>query len=178
MLSEESAIGDDPINVVDTMSNIITQTEYIYDFQKQEKLECSDDFDVIQSSVTKLADSLGAAGILALTSSGKSAIKMSRFRPRVPILAFAHKKKTLSALTTAWGVTPIETIKEAQASKMIQKMLKALEHRDLLDLKGPYITTIGYPVGVPGSTNTIKILNEDEINYYLNLKEQKKKFNL
>jgi len=178
MLSEESAIGDDPINVVDTMSNIITQTEYIYDFQKQEKLESSDDFDVIQSSVTKLADSLGAAGILALTSSGKSAIKMSRFRPRVPILAFAHKKKTLTALTTAWGVTPIETIKEAQASKMIQKMLKALEHRDLLDLKGPYITTIGYPVGVPGSTNTIKILNENEINYYLNLKEQKKKFNL
>ncbi len=178
MLSEESAIGDDPINVVDTMSNIITQTEYIYDFQKQEKLECSDDFDVIQSSVTKLADSLGAAGILALTSSGKSAIKMSRFRPRVPILAFAHKKKTLTSLTSAWGVTPIETIKEAQASKMIQKMLKALEHRDLLDLKGPYITTIGYPVGVPGSTNTIKILNEDEINYYLNLKEQKKKFNL
>jgi len=178
MLSEESAIGDDPINVVDTMSNIITQTEYIYDFQKQEKLESSDDFDVIQSSVTKLADSLGAAGILALTSSGKSAIKMSRFRPRVPILAFAHKKKTLTALTTAWGVTPIETIKEAQASKMIQKMLKALDQRDLLDLKGPYITTIGYPVGVPGSTNTIKILNENEINYYLNLKEQKKKFNL
>ena len=178
MLSEESAIGDDPINVVDTMSNIITQTEYIYDFQKQEKFETSDAFDVIQSSVTKLADSLDAAGILALTSSGKSAIKMSRFRPRVPILAFAHKKKTLTALTTAWGVTPIETIKEAQASKMIQKMLKALEQRDLLDLKGPYITTIGYPVGVPGSTNTIKILNEDEINYYLNLKEQKKKFNL
>ncbi|NQY93301.1 MAG: pyruvate kinase [Campylobacteraceae bacterium] len=178
MLSEESAIGDDPINVVDTMSNIITQTEYIYKFQKQDSLTSADDFDVIQSSVTKLADSLDAAGILALTSSGKSAIKMSRFRPRVPILAFAHKKKTLSSLTAAWGVTPIETIKEAQASKMIQKMLKALEHRDILDIKGPYITTIGYPVGVPGSTNTIKILNEAEINYYLNLKEEKKRFNL
>jgi len=174
MLSEESAIGDDPINVVDTMSNIITQTEYIYDFQKQDKFEYLDDFDVIQSSVTKLADSLDASGILALTSSGQSAIKMSRFRPKVPILAFAHKKKTLAALTNVWGVTPIDTLKEAHASKMIQKMLKALESKDLLDVKGPYITTIGYPIGVPGSTNTIKILNESEIKYYLNLKEKKK----
>jgi len=178
MLSEESAIGDDPTNVVDTMSNIITQTEYIYDFQKQDKFQNSDDFDVIQASVTKLADSLDASGILALTSSGQSAVKMSRFRPKVPILAFAHKKKTLASLTSAWGVTPVSTIKEGQASKMIQKMLKTLEEKNLLDLKGPYITTIGYPVGVPGSTNTIKILNEAEINYYLNLKERKKKFNL
>lgn len=35
--------------------------------------------------------------------------------------------------------------------------------------KGPYVATIGYPVGVPGSTNTIKILTEGEIEYYLNL---------
>lgn len=173
MLSEESAIGDDPANVVDTMSNIITQTEYIYDFQKQEKLKCLDDFDVIQSSVTKLADSLDAAGILALTSSGQSALKTSRFRPKVPILAFAHKKKILSSLTTVWGVIPIGTIKKAHASKMIQKMLIALDNKDLLDTKGPYITTIGYPIGVPGSTNTIKILNEREIEYYLNLKQKK-----
>ena len=174
MLSEESAIGDDPINVVDTMSNIITQTEYIYDYQKHEKFQCQDDFDVIQSSVTKLADNLEAAGILAITSSGQSPIKMSRFRPKTPILAFAHKKKILTSLTSVWGVTPIETIKEAQSSKMIQKMLKALKSRDILDEKGPYITTIGYPIGVPGSTNTIKILNEPEIKYYLNLKDKKK----
>ncbi len=174
MLSEESAIGDDPINVVDTMNNIIYQTEYIYDFQKQDKFKYSDDFDVIQSSVTKLADSLNASGILALTSSGQSAIKMSRFRPKVPILAFAHKRKTLTSLTAAWGVTPVATLKESQSAKMIQKMLKELKEKELLDLKGPYIATIGYPVGVPGSTNTIKILNETEINYYLNLKEKKK----
>lgn len=174
MLSEESAIGDDPANVVDTMSNIITQTEYIYDYQKHDKFEYLDDFDVIQSSVTKLADSLDAAGILALTSSGQSAIKMSRFRPKVPILAFAHKKKILTSLTNVWGVTPVDTIKESQASKMIQKMLQSLDDKDLLDIKGPYITTIGYPIGVPGSTNTIKILNEAEIEYYLNLKDKKK----
>ena len=37
MLSEESAVGEDPINVVDTMHNIIAKTEDIYNFDKQYK---------------------------------------------------------------------------------------------------------------------------------------------
>ena len=173
MLSEESAVGIDPINVVDTMSNIISKTENIYDFDKQYKLGSLDEFDMIQSAVTKLADDLNASGILALTSSGKSAIKMSRYRPKTPILAFTHKKRVLNSLTAVWGVKPIDTIKESQASKMFKKMLKALEERGDLDKNGLYVATVGYPVGMPGSTNTIKILTPSEIEYYLNFKESK-----
>ena len=169
MLSEETAVGENPINVVDTMSNIISRTEDIYSFDKQNKLDYLDHFDVIQATVTRLADDLGAKGILALTSSGKSAIKMSRYRPRTPILAFTHKKKILNALTSVWGVTPIGTIKEAQASRMFQKMLKQLDEKGVLDKTETYVATVGYPVGMPGSTNTIKILTPSEIEYYLNL---------
>jgi len=175
MLSEESAVGIDPINTVDTMSNIIAKTEEIYNFDKQDKLGYLDEFDVIQSTVTKLADDLNAKGILALTSSGKSSMKISRYRPKTKILAFTHKKKVLNSLCAIWGVYPISVIKEGQASKMIQKMLKSLESRNLLDMEGPYIATIGYPVGSPGSTNTIKILTKSEIEYYLNLPSNKKK---
>jgi len=175
MLSEESAVGEDPVNVVDTMSNIIAKTEDIYNYDKQSKFDYLDEFDVIQATVTKLADDLGAKGILALTSSGKSALKMSRYRPKTPILAFTHKKKILNALTAVWGVESIGTIKEGQASKMFQKMLKNLDDKNLLDRKGPYVATVGYPVGMPGSTNTIKILGESEIEYYLNFPTAKKK---
>ncbi|WP_419771361.1 MAG: pyruvate kinase [Candidatus Marinarcus sp.] len=174
MLSEESAIGEDPINVVDTMSNIIAKTEEIYNYEKQYKMPYLDEFDVIQATATKLADDIGAKGILAVTSSGQSAIKMSRYRPKTKILAFTHKKKVLNALAGVWGVTPVGMIKEAHASVMFYKMLKTLEEKGILDKKGPYITTIGYPVGMPGSTNTIKILNESEIEYYLNLKTKNK----
>jgi pyruvate kinase len=175
MLSEESAVGTDPINVVQTMSNIIAKTEEIYNFDKQSKLAYLDEFDVIQGTVTKLADDLGAKGILALTSSGKSAMKISRYRPKTKILAFSHKRKVLNSLSAIWGVYPITVLKEGQASKMIQKMLKNLESRNILDKTGPYIATIGYPAGIPGSTNTIKILTEGEIEYYLNLPTNKKK---
>ena len=174
MLSEESAVGEDPINVVDTMSNIISRTEDIYNYDKQNKFDYLDEFDVIQATVTKLADDLGAKGILALTSSGKSAEKISRYRPKTPIYAFTHKKKVLNSLTAIWGVNPIGIIKEAQASKMFQKMLKTLDRKGLLDKTGTYVATVGYPVGMPGSTNTIKILTPAEIEYYLNFKEKKK----
>ncbi len=174
MLSEESAVGVDPVNVVETMSNIITQTEKIYTFDKHEKLGYNDEFDVIQSTVTKLADDLKAKGILTLTSSGKSAMKISRYRPSTPILAFTHKKKVLHSLSGVWGVNPVGIIKESQASKMFQKMLRTLDEKDLLDKDGPYVATVGYPVGIPGSTNTIKILTASEIDYYLNLPNKKK----
>ncbi|MBU3013378.1 pyruvate kinase [Poseidonibacter lekithochrous] len=174
MLSEESAVGEDPINVVDTMSNIISRTEDIYNYDKQSKFDYLDEFDVIQATVTKLADDLGAKGILALTSSGKSAVKISRYRPKTPIYAFTHKKKVLNSLTAIWGVNPIGIIKEAQASKMFQKMLKTLDAKGLLDKTGTYVATVGYPVGMPGSTNTIKILTPAEIEYYINFKEKKK----
>lgn len=174
MLSEESAVGVDPINVVQTMSNIIIQTEEIYNFDKQDKLDYNDEFDVIQSTVTKLADDLKAKGILTLTSSGKSAMKISRYRPATPILAFTHKRRTLHSLACVWGVNPVGMVKESQASKMFQKMLKNLDDKGLLDKDGPYVATVGYPVGIPGSTNTIKILTGSEIDYYLNLPSKKK----
>jgi pyruvate kinase len=169
MLSEESAVGIDPINTVETMSKIISRTEDMYPYDKQLDFDYMDSFDVIQSTVTKLADDIGAKGILAITSSGKSAIKMSRYRPSTPIFAFSHEQSTLNALTAYWGVQPVRTIKESKATKMLHKMLKILNEKELLDKKATYVATVGYPVGVPGSTNTIKILTPPEIQYYLNL---------
>ena len=75
MLSEESAVGENPVNVVWDMHNIIKQTEKIFDHEKRYKFTYLDEFDVIQATVTKLADDLSADGILSLTSSGNSTRK-------------------------------------------------------------------------------------------------------
>ncbi len=169
MLSEESAIGNNPVHAVNTMSNIIAQTEKIYPYHKQKALGLLEKFDIIEKSVMNIADELKATGILILTSSGQSAIKISRFRPKTKIYAFTHNPDVLTQLTSIWGVTPVDQVEIVSASKMIKAMLKKLEKRGILDRKGLYISTIGYPLGVPGSTNTIKILNESEIDYYLSL---------
>ncbi len=170
MLSEESAIGDDPVNVVKTMKSIIVQTEEIYPYRRKEIWKAYDKNDIIERSVVNIADKLGATGILSLTSSGWSTVKISRFRPQTRVYAFAHKRRLLNQLSVLWGIEPVAKIPVLPPSKMIQAMLRALDKAGKLDRNGLYITTIGYPAGVPGSTNTIKILNASEITHYLALK--------
>jgi len=170
MLSEESAIGENPTNVVETMSNIIKKTEEIYNYKQQYEMNYLDISDVIQATATKLADDINAKGILSLTSTGNSSLRMSRYRPKTPIYAFTHKKKVLSSLSISWGVTPIGSVKKGGSARMFQKMLKMLDKKGILDKNGPYLVTIGYPVGVTKNTNTIKILNKSDIKFYLNIK--------
>ena len=175
MLSEESAVGVDPINTVETMSKIIAKTEEIYPYDKHDKLSYHDKFDVIQGTATKLADDIGAKGIISLTSSGLSGRKISRYRPKTHIYMFTHQRRVLNPMCGLWGVEPIAKIKEAGASRMIQVMLKKLDEKGFLDKEGTYVATFGYPVGHPGSTNTIKIITPSEMEYYLNLEKAKKK---
>lgn len=169
MLSEETAVGINPKNVVKTMSNIIIKTEEIYNYKKQYKMDYLDIFDVIQSTATKLADDIKAKGIISITSSGTSTIRMSRYRPKTQIFAFSHNNFILRSLNVIWGVKPIKKIKVQSSDKMLNKILNCLKDKNLLDINGPYITTIGYPTGVVGNTNTIKILNKSDIEYYLNI---------
>ena len=170
MLAEESAIGDNPVHVVKTMDSIIRQTEKIYPYRRKEIWKDYDKDDIIERSVVNIADKLGATGILSLTSSGWSTVKISRFRPKTKVYAFAHKRRLLNQLSALWGIEPITKIRVLPPSKMIQAMLVELDRVGKLDREGLYITTIGYPAGVPGSTNTIKILNASEIGHYLKLR--------
>ena len=89
------------------MHNIIKQTEK-YLTMKRYKFTYLDEFDVIQATVTKLADDLSADGILSLTSSGNSARKMSRYRPITPLYTFAHDKETLTGLTALWEFNQLQ----------------------------------------------------------------------
>ncbi len=170
MLSEESAVGEDPVNAVATMSRIIRHAEKIYPYRRKKTWKQYDQTNIIERSVVNIADKMNATAILSLTSSGWSTAKLSRFRPKSTLYAFTHKRRLLSQLAVLWGVEPIARIPVRSPSKMIQAVLKALEEKGELDTRGLYIVTIGYPSGVPGSTNTIKILNPSEIRYYLSLK--------
>ncbi len=168
MLSEESAIGINPVNVVKTMSSIIEQTENIYPFAKQEDMKKDNSFDMIQASATKLADDIGAKAILALTSSGASAIKMARYRAKTPIFAFSINEETLAKLTISWGILPIATIEGEHKHNMYTTLFKTMKKLGILDMDGPYVATVGHPVRTIGLTNTINVLGRNEIEYYLN----------
>lgn len=169
MLSEESAIGKNPVAVVEAMRNTIVQVQQIYPFNKFDQFGYFDETDMVASSTTRLASQLKVDAILSVTGSGKSAIKMARYRPNIDIIAITHDEETAHSLTLAWGVMPAFTVKLEMLNMIIANTTKKAHKLGYIDHDKTYIMTAGYPAGIEGSTNMIRILKRDQIDYYLNI---------
>jgi len=168
MLSEESAIGRYPVNVVEVMSNTIVETEKVYPYNKFGRYKFLDDTDVISSATAMLATDLNVKALISLTSSGKSAKKIARYRTNKPIYAITHNEKIARSLTLVWGVEPVMDIEEEGLNIMLAKILNKAVKEKIIDLDSSYIVTAGYPTGVPGSMNFIRILKKEQILHYIN----------
>jgi len=169
MLSEESAVGRNPVNVVEVMSNTIIATEEVYPYNKFDRYEFLDETDIISSSTAKLAYQLGVDSILSITNSGKSAQKLARYRIRNEILAITLDEKVARSLTLVWGVKPVMRLHENNLNLLLANMLKNALEEKLINKNGTYIVTAGFPTGLEGSTNFIRILKREQIEYYSNL---------
>ena len=159
MLSEESAIGDFPVEAVQTMNNTIKEAEKFYDYFKIGKLPYFDEMDVIDESAVNLVQNMDLEAILSITTSGGSARKISRYRSSKPIFAIAHSKEVLRKLTLVWGVRPLFTIPSGcHLHETISIAIAQGVNREILNLKSGYVLTAGDHAGKSGTTNTIKIL--------------------
>lgn len=169
MLSEESAVGIDPANAVDIMSKTIIETEKKYPYNKFSTFKLEDDTDKIMHSCTELARDLNVDAIFTLTSSGKSAVKVAKFRPEVEIIALGHSEKTLNFLSIIWGVNPAILLNESnELTTLLRDSVKSSVKKGLMIEDKTYILTAGFPTGVQGSSNLIRILKKEQIAYYLN----------
>lgn len=174
MLSEESAVGVDPVNVVKVMTNTIIESEKIYSYNKFGMFEYFDDTDIISASVAKMARNLKVKAILSLTNSGQSAKKLARYRIKSDVFAITHDEKIARSLTIAWGIQPIMNIEICNSNQMLSKAIKIGVKKDFIDKNKAYIVTAGYPAGVDGSTNFLHILKKEQIEYYLGLELEDK----
>lgn len=166
MLSEESAVGAYPVKAVETMTQTIRETEKIYPYHKFAQFECFDEMDVIDESTVLLSQKIDAKAILAMTASGQSAKKLSRYRPENPILAVMHDEHIARVLTLVWGVVPAFLTRTSTVDKMLIEVVQSGLARGVLDKGAMYIVTAGDPVGVPGTTNTIRILRKNEMEHF------------
>jgi len=166
MLSEESAIGHNPVLAVETMFNTIRETEKMYDYDKFSGYSMHDEMDVIDESAVMLADNLNANALLALTTSGQSAKKLARYRPKKAILAIMHDERVARSLTIVWGVVPAFLVDKNSLEEMMCQVVKEGLEDKVLDRKGCYVLTAGDPVGVAGTTNSIRILRSHELDYF------------
>ncbi len=166
MLSEESAVGHNPVLAVDTMLKTIQGAEKIYPFNKYSKFHVCDATDSINQAAARLCEDVDAWGIIALTTTGASARRLARYRPRRDIYAVAHDLKTSRFLTICWGVVPAFLVKGDSLGQMMKEVMNKGFDKRVLHLDKCYILTAGDPVGVEGSTNTIRVLREQEMEFF------------
>lgn len=167
MLSEESAVGHNPVLAVETMANTIKAAEEQYPFHKFSHFDMFDADDNIDESAVRLAHSMNASGIISMTTSGQSAKKVARYRPSEAIYAVTHDKRAAQSLTIVWGVVPSFSVKRDSLGQMIADVMQEGRERGLFAADKTYILTAGDPVGMPGSTNLIRVIKGDEDKFFL-----------
>jgi pyruvate kinase len=112
MLSEETAVGNYPVEATRQMCRIAEETERHLDYAALLQLkgnykEPGRISDAVSHAACVMAQDLSASLIVTLTESGKTARVISRFRPRQPVLAVTPNRATAHALKLVWGVVPV-----------------------------------------------------------------------
>lgn len=111
----------------------------------------------IACAVAEMSNRLECKAIVAPTVSGYTARKMSRFKPRCPIIAMSTDKETLRSLSICFGVYPvyIENLKSLD-DIVIQAKKVAINNINISE-GDKIIITGGYPFKAIKHTNFIEI---------------------
>lgn len=160
MLSEETAVGKYPVKAVSTMSRIAEDAESGFPFEawtaRLGEIEEKTLPEAVGCAAVNLADQIKASTIVSFTQSGSTALLVSKYRPRQPIIAATPSRETYRRLALVWGVIPILTRKMDNTDELIKSALAAAQKRGLVKSGEKVVITAGVPVGIPGSTNLIK----------------------
>ena len=111
MLSGETAVGDHPVRVVETMSNIVSRVESTDEYAEtvEQRVPTATDgsrTEALARSARYLSRDIGASAVVAASESGYTARKAAKFRPPVPIVATTPDDRVRRQLALVWGVTP------------------------------------------------------------------------
>lgn len=153
MLSAETAMGKFPVEAVQTMASIITETSpRVVPMEFREQAEISD---AVGSSVVKIADQVGAKLIIVFTNTGWSARQISRHRHGQPILALSPDANTIHKLNFSFGVAGQVVAEIDDVDKLIEVAQKIAVSNPVLKLKKGdcFVISAGVPFGKSGSTN-------------------------
>ena len=162
MLSAETSVGKYPVEVVKTMSKIVTASESSSATRiKGRKPESGDDrflSNALCYQAAKTANLVGANSICALTYSGYSALLLSSFRPKSNIFIFTSNKSILNKLSLVWGVSGFYYNSMESTDKTFTEISKLLKSLNLINLGDKIIQLASMPIADRGTTNTMRVI--------------------
>ncbi|MCX8083774.1 MAG: pyruvate kinase [Calditerrivibrio sp.] len=156
MLSDETAAGAYPVESVKVMKRTIIETETIYEYHRARR--ATGEY-AIPYSGTELAKNTKIDKIVVFTSTGASAIRTSYFRPKSKIIANVTDINVARKLSLIWGIEPnMLVLKSDDSEGLVADFLEKGLEDGILQKGEKIIIIMGYPAGVPGTTNLLRIL--------------------
>jgi pyruvate kinase len=160
MLSGETATGDHPPVVVRMMARIIVEAEQspFYDPMPSEVVGARANVaESVARNACDIARDIGARVIVAFTESGQTARYASKHRPKIPIVVLSPNETTRRRLGLLWGVTPHPIHLLRDSDEMVERASAFLLANGYASPGDRFVAIFGAPVGVAGSTNSIRV---------------------
>lgn len=163
MLSGETAAGKYPLETLQMMDKIARFTEanipYWENFRQVESAKGAGVAQAISHACCTTAMDLNAKAILCVTHSGRTARRLSQFRPACPIVAATVTEKSRYQLALSWGVTPILIDVIYDTDQLFETVMRRSKELGLVEDTDVVVMTGGTPAGMSGTTNTLKVAN-------------------
>ncbi|MBR2336004.1 MAG: pyruvate kinase [Clostridia bacterium] len=162
MLSGETAMGDHPAHVVSVMAKITERAEQdalemkIYQGISHDA-DFSDMTNAICDAACTTARDIRARAIIAVTKSGTTARRVSKFRPSEPIVAATPDIKTYHQLSLSWGVYPVLALNQDDTDRLFLHAIDCARQLDIVSKGDKVVITAGVPLKLSGTTNLLKV---------------------
>ena len=161
MLSAESAAGKYPAEAVGMMSRIAEEVErdgtYRSVIDNQRSAPEPTGADAIAAAAREMAEYLEMAAIVCGTSSGATALRVARERPKPPIIAVTPNMATARRLGIVWGVHAIVTSEASNLDELVERATSMAVAETFAEPGQRIIIVAGVPLGTPGATNMLRI---------------------
>ena len=158
MLSGETATGDHPTLAAAMMSRLATEAESSPFFEYLPYTSRATSVpEAVARGAVNTAKEIGASFLVAFTETGSSALNVSLARPNVPIVAFSPNERTRRRMALFWGVIPRKAPPLHDTDKLVDWCTGDLLASGLASPGERVVIVFGAPIGVSGSTNSIRV---------------------
>ena len=161
MLSEESAMGQYPVESVLIMAKIAEEAEKGFPHeawrQRLQQRPAADESEALARAACSLAEAIGARALMISTQTGLTARQAAKTRPLQPILAATTESEAFRRLALVWGVRPMRIQPVDLLIRQFAEMHRAARDTGLVQTGDSVVTTAGFPVGKAGASNLIKV---------------------
>lgn len=161
MLSGETATGKYPVESVLMMKQIAEITEQAFPYEQWRGRRTKDpEYGAVTEAISEascnIAEEVKAIAIASATMSGYTAQQISRYRPRIPILAISPSPHTQRKLALVWGVDTLLVPDFFDTDSMLEETAEALRNNGF-ETGQRVVITAGVPFRISGHTNILKV---------------------